>query len=111
MALGHNKDDIIETFFLNICYAGEISTMLPRQDLFSGRLAVIRPLAMVDEKCIRQFAQRKQFRRFTNPCPSAGSTKRSEIKAMLDRLYQTNHKTKGNIYRAMSHVKMDYLLK
>jgi tRNA(Ile)-lysidine synthase TilS/MesJ len=50
LALGHNKDDIIETFFLNVCYAGEISTMVPRQSLFNGRFTVIRPLAMVDEK-------------------------------------------------------------
>jgi tRNA 2-thiocytidine biosynthesis protein TtcA len=111
LALGHNKDDVIETLFLNICYAGEISTMVPRQDLFNGRFTVIRPLAMVDEKSIRRFAKAQAFPLFANPCPSAGATKRSEIKAMLDGLYRTNHKIKGNIYRAMSHVKMDYLLK
>ena len=111
LALGHNKDDIIETFFLNICYAGETSTMVPRQELFNGRFIVIRPLAMVDEKRILHFAKTQQFPQFTNPCPSAGATKRSEIKAMLEGLYRTNRKIKGNIYRAMSHVKMDYLLK
>ena len=36
VALGHNKDDIIETLFLNICYAGEISTMVPLQPFFKG---------------------------------------------------------------------------
>jgi len=111
LALGHNKDDIIETLFLNICYAGEISTMVPRQELFNGRFTVIRPLAMVDENSIRRFARAQQFPQYANPCPSAGATKRSEIKAMLEGLYRTNRKIKGNIYRAMSHVKMDYLLK
>jgi tRNA 2-thiocytidine biosynthesis protein TtcA len=111
LALGHNKDDIIETFFLNVCYAGEISTMVPLQTFFNGRFAVIRPLAMVEEKHIRRFAADRQFPCFTNPCPSAGSTKRSEIKTMLKGLYRTNRKIKGNIYRAMSHVKMEYLLK
>ena len=111
LALGHNKDDIIETFFLNICYAGEISTMVPKQELFNGRFIVIRPLAMVDENSIRKFARAQQFPQYTNPCPSAGATKRAEIKAMLERLYRTNRKIKGNIYRAMSHVNMDYLLK
>jgi tRNA 2-thiocytidine biosynthesis protein TtcA len=111
LALGHNKDDIIETLFLNICYAGEISTMVPRQELFNGRFIVIRPLAMVDETSIRHFAKRKAFPRYDNPCPSAGATKRSEIKTMLERLYRSNRKIKGNIYRAMSHVKMEYLLK
>jgi tRNA 2-thiocytidine biosynthesis protein TtcA len=111
LALGHNKDDIIETLFLNICYAGEISTMVPRQEFFGGRFAVIRPLAMVDEKCICRFAGARRLPQYTNPCPSAGATKRSEIKSMLAGLYRTNRKIKGNIYRAMSHVKMEYLLK
>lgn len=111
LALGHNKDDIIETLFLNICYAGEISTMVPHQEFFDGRFTVIRPLAMVDENSIRRFARSQEFPRFTNPCPSAGKTKRAEIKAMLEGLYRSNRKIKGNIYRAMSHVNPAYLLK
>ncbi len=111
LALGHNKDDVIETLFLNICYAGQISTMVPLQSFFNGRFSVIRPLAMVDGKHIRHFARVQRFPRYTNPCPSAGSTKRSEIKSLLARLYRSNGKIKGNIYRAMSHVKMAYLLK
>jgi tRNA 2-thiocytidine biosynthesis protein TtcA len=94
-----------------MCYAGEISTMVPRQNLFNGRLVLIRPLAMVDENSIRRFADAQAFPEYTNPCPSAGATQRSEIKTMLNGLYQTNRKIKGNIYRAMSRVKMDYLLK
>lgn len=111
LALGHTKDDIIETLFLNICYAGEISTMVPHQVFFNGALSVIRPLAMVDEDSTRQFAVDQRFPQLVNPCPSAGTTKRSEVRAMLESLYRTNPKIKGNIYRAMSHVKMDYLLK
>jgi tRNA 2-thiocytidine biosynthesis protein TtcA len=111
LALGHNKDDIIETFFLNICYAGEISTMVPHQSFFNGRFTVIRPLAMVDEDTIRRFSKEQGFPEYSNPCPSAGATKRSEIKEMLNQLYRGNKKIKGNIFRAMSHVKMEYLLK
>lgn len=111
LALGHNKDDVIETLFLNMCYAGEISTMVPRQEFFDGRLTVIRPLAMVDDKRIDRFARTRQLPRYTNPCPSAGSTKRSEIKMMLEGLYRSNRKIKGNIYRSMSHVRLAYLLK
>ena len=111
IALGHNKDDIIETFFMNICYAGEVSTMLPAQSFFDGLLTVIRPLAFVDEGLIRRFANRMGFAVFDNPCPSAGRTKRREIKDLLRQLYHSNPKVKGNIFRAMGHVRMDYLLK
>ena len=111
LALGHNKDDIIETLFLNICYAGEISTMVPAQKMFQDRFAVIRPLAHTDEDLIRRFANELNFPVFENPCPNAKISKRQEIKQMLNRLYRSNRKIKGNIFRAMSHVKPDYLLK
>lgn len=110
LALGHNKDDIIETLFLNMCYAGEISTMLPVQPFFGGDFTVIRPLAFSDEEMIRRFAREMSFPEFINPCPSAAVSRRAEIKAMLKTLYRSNRKIKGNIFRAMSRVKPDYLL-
>lgn len=109
VAFGHHKDDIIETLFLNICYAGEISTMKPVQPMFKGQLTVIRPLVFVEEDQIRQFAQQQQFPRYVNPCPSATASKRREIKNLLDRLYKKNKKIRGNIFRAIRHVNPDYL--
>ena len=110
LALGHNKDDIIETLFMNICYAGEISTMVPSQTFFQGKFTVIRPLAFADEQLIRKFARDQRFPEFINPCPSAGNSKRQEVKELLQQLYRANKKVKGNIFRAMSHVNTDYLL-
>jgi tRNA 2-thiocytidine biosynthesis protein TtcA len=111
LALGHNKDDIIETLFMNICYAGEISTMLPAQTFFQKRFTVIRPLAFVDEDLIRRFARDQRWPEFINPCPTAATSKRREIKMLLKQLYRSNKKIKGNIFRSMSHVKPEYLLK
>ena len=111
LALAHNKDDIIETLFLNMCYAGEISTMVPYQPFFNGLLTLIRPLAYVDEETLKRFAQQMRWPVKDNPCPSAGHTKRAEIKTMLKQLYTANRKVKGNIFRAMRHVKPEYLLK
>lgn len=111
VALGHNKDDIIETLFLNMCYAGELSTMAPRQSFFKGKIVVIRPLAFTDEDLIRRFGREASFPEFTNSCPSARTSKRREIKDLLKQLYRGNDKIKGNIFRAMSRPKLDYLLK
>jgi len=111
LALGHTMDDIIETLFLNMCYGGEISTMVPCQPFFGGRLTVIRPLAYVEEKEIHRFAKDHGFPDISNPCPTAKHSKRSEIKEMLETLYQRNNKIKGNLFRAMSRVKPEYLLK
>jgi tRNA 2-thiocytidine biosynthesis protein TtcA len=111
IALGHNKDDIIETLFMNILYAGEISTMVPSQSFFKDKFTVIRPLAFADETLIKSFANDQKFPEFINPCPSASNSKRQEIKLLLNELYRGNDKIRGNIFRAMSHVRMDYLLK
>lgn len=111
LALGHNMDDIIETLFLNMCYSGEISTMVPCQPFFEGKLIVIRPLAHVDGPAIRRFAEAHEFPDFSNPCPTARTSKRVEIRNMLNRLYQTNNKIRGNIFRSLSHIKPDYLLR
>jgi len=111
LALGHNKDDIIETLFLNILYSGEISSMVPSQPFFQGRFTVIRPLSFADEDLIRSFCRNQKFPEFINPCPSARNSKRHQVKSMLKELYRSNRKIKGNIFRAMSRVKTDYLLK
>ncbi len=111
LALGHNKDDIIETFFLNMLYAGEMSTMVPSQPFFQGRLTVIRPLAYTDEADVQRFSKQMEWPIVVNPCPSAGHSKRAVVKAMLERLYKSNDKIKGNVFRAMRHIKAEYQLK
>jgi len=110
IALGHHKDDIIETLFLNMCYAGEISTMAPRQPFFDGAMTIIRPLALLDEDMIRKFSKLMEFPVFENNCPSAPRSKRYTIKKMLAELYRSNRKIRGNLFRALHHVKLDYLL-
>ena len=110
IAFGHHKDDIIETFFLNLCYAGNISTMRPVQPFFKGKISIIRPLAYVEEDTIKRFANNKQFPEFINSCPYGEISKRKEIKEWLDLLYKTNKKIRGNIFRSLKNVNPDYLL-
>jgi tRNA 2-thiocytidine biosynthesis protein TtcA len=111
LALGHNKDDVIETLFLNMCYSGEISTMRPAQALFDGHFTIIRPLAYAEAGLVRRFARAHRLPVFENPCPSATASRRAEVKSLLAELYRSNRKIKGNIFRAMRHVKPEYLLK
>jgi tRNA 2-thiocytidine biosynthesis protein TtcA len=110
IALGHHQDDLIETLFLNMFYAGEMSTMKPVQPFFQGRFTVIRPLAFAPEQMTRRAVRELGFPKFENPCPSAGTSKRREVKEMLLGLYRSNRKIRGNIFRAMRRVKPEYLL-
>jgi len=109
VALGHTKDDLIATLLINMFYAGEISTMMPSQSFFKGRFVLIRPLALAEEDLIRRFALEQGFPQFVNPCPSAGTSKRKQIKDMVDDLCRQNPKVRGNLFRAMGRVKTDYL--
>jgi tRNA 2-thiocytidine biosynthesis protein TtcA len=110
LALGHNKDDVIETVLINMFYSGQISTMMPCQSMFDGEITVIRPLYLTDEEDIVRFASEQKLPVFTNPSPSAMTSKRSEIKDLLKSLYTKNPHIKGNIFRSLSQVRLDYLL-
>lgn len=110
LALGHHKDDLIETFFINVLYSGQVCTMIPVQQFFQGRFTMIRPLAYSDETHIRIFADKSGLPVVNNPCPSARISKRSEIKFLLNHLYQGNKKVRGNIFRALHNVNPDFML-
>ena len=110
IAFGHHKDDIIETFFLNIFYGASISTMKPVQEFFAGKLRIIRPLFMIDADLIRRYAVMMDWPDIRLGCPTAGSSKREEIKTMLHHFYRSNRKIKGNIFHALHNVKVEYLL-
>jgi tRNA 2-thiocytidine biosynthesis protein TtcA len=109
IAFGHHKDDVIETFFLNIFYGASVSTMLPVQDFFQGKLTVIRPLYMLEEDRIQKYAQSMAWPEIDMGCPTAGSSKREDIKRMLRGFYRTNKKIRGNIFHALRNVKTEYL--
>jgi tRNA 2-thiocytidine biosynthesis protein TtcA len=109
IALGHHKDDMIETFFLNILYGGSISTMLPVQELFKGKVRIVRPFYLIEEGLIKRYCAAMEWTAIDLGCPTSGSSKREEIKIMLEGFYKTNTKIKGNISHAIRNVRKDYL--
>jgi tRNA 2-thiocytidine biosynthesis protein TtcA len=109
VAMGHHKDDLIETFFLNVFFSASLSTMVPVQSFFDGKLTVIRPFFMVDEGLIYRYAKLMDLPGIDLGCPTAGSSKREEVKKMLASFYRTNRKIKGNIFHALHNVRKEYL--
>jgi len=104
IAFGHHKDDFIETFFLNVFFAGSIDTIRPVQELFNGRLFIIRPLFLLNEGMIKRYADEMGFHEIDGSCPTAGSSKRVQIRSLLASLYQTNRKIKGNVFNALQGI-------
>ena len=110
MAFGHHKDDIIETFFINLLYAGNISTMVPNQKLFNGRLHLIRPMAFLEKEEIIHIADTLAIRPVKNPCPQDEDSKRQEARKIAASLSALAPNAKSNIFAALANIREDYLL-
>jgi len=109
IALAHHKDDIIETLLINIFYGREISTMMPSQSIFGGKLHIIRPLAFIREDLVKKYGRERGFPIIENPCPTSGMSRRVIVKKLIRELEKDNKNVRENIFKAMHHVKPDYL--
>ncbi|HLD66904.1 MAG TPA: tRNA 2-thiocytidine(32) synthetase TtcA [Pseudomonas sp.] len=105
MALGHHRDDIVETFFLNMFYGGTLKAMPPKLRADDGRNVVIRPLAYCSEKDIEAYAQFKQFPII--PCNLCGSQENLQRQVVKDMLLDWERKHPGrteSMFRALQNV-------
>jgi len=111
IALGHHRDDILETFFLNMFFGAKLKGMPPKLQSDDGKHIVIRPLAYVKEADMERYAQVKQFPII--PCDLCGSQEnlqRKQIKAML-REWEKKHPGRvENIFSALSTVVPSHLM-
>ena len=105
IALGHHRDDIIETLFLNLFNGGRLKAMPPKLLSDDGRHVVIRPLAYCSEQDIAQYAETRQFPIIPcNLCGSQPKLQRQLIKEMLTQWKKQHPGRIENIFRAISHV-------
>jgi tRNA 2-thiocytidine biosynthesis protein TtcA len=111
IALGHHRDDILETFFLNLFHGGQLKAMPPKLVSDDGRHIVIRPLAYVEEQDLEAYAQLRQFPII--PCDLCGSQEllqRKQAKAML-REWEKNHPGRiESIFNALGNLAPSHLL-
>ncbi len=111
IALGHHRDDIINTMFLNMFFSGKLKTMPPKLVSDDGKHVVIRPLAYVEERDLEAYAEWKQFPII--PCDLCGSQdnlQRQQVKLMLREWQRKFPGRIENIFRAMQNVAPSHLL-
>jgi len=105
LALGHHRDDILETFFLNLFYGGTLKAMPPKLLSDDGRNLLIRPLAYCSEKDIHAYAALKQFPIIPcNLCGSQENLQRQVIKTMLQDWERASPGRTEIMFRALQNV-------
>jgi len=111
IALGHHRDDILQTFFLNLFFGGKLKAMPPKLVSDDGHHVVIRPMAYVEERDLEAYAEVRKFPII--PCDLCGSQdnlQRQQAKAML-REWEKKHPGRvESIFRALTHVEASHLL-
>ena len=111
IALGHHRDDILQTFFLNMFFGGKLKGMPPKLQSDDGRHLVIRPLAYVAEKDIVRWAEHRQFPII--PCTLCGSQENLQRKQVGDLLRAWDKQFPGrldNMANALQHIVPSHLM-
>lgn len=104
IALGHHYDDAIETFFMSLIFEGRLSCFQPVTLLDRTGITQIRPLLYCGESLIRRTAQRLELPVVKNSCPADGSTKRQEIKELIQELQGRYPGLKARAFGAMQRL-------
>lgn len=107
VALGHTRDDIIETFIMSLFYEGRINTFPPVTYLDRKKLYVIRPLIYIEEREITEFIKKNNILVTKNPCPVDKNTSRQYIKDLLKELSLKNKDIKSNIFGSIIRSNLD----
>ena len=100
VALGHTADDVIHTFFLSMIYEGRLSSFAPLSYLDRTDMYVIRPLILTDEKWIIKEAKNVPVEK--SKCPMDKTSKREEIKQLIENLEKQIPISKDRIFRAIT---------
>lgn len=111
IALGHHRDDILATFFLNLFYAAKLKSMPPKLVSDNGKHTVIRPLAYVAESDIIKYAEIMEFPIIPcNLCGSQENLKRQEINRMIRAWEKESPKKVWNTYKALANIVPSHLM-
>jgi tRNA 2-thiocytidine biosynthesis protein TtcA len=110
IALGHHRDDALETLLLNLFFGGKLASMPPRLTSDDGRFVVIRPLAYAAESDLAAFAAERKFPIL--PCKLCGSqdeAQRKQMKALLDELESKHPTLRQSMLAALGNVNPSHL--
>lgn len=101
IALGHNFDDAVETFFLKLFYEGQLGCFSPVSYLDRKKINLIRPLIYMPESLVRATVERLSLPVVKSPCPANGNTKRQYMKETISKLEIENPGLRERVFSSM----------
>ena len=101
IALGHNQDDVLETFLLNLLYTGSIGTFSPVSHMDRTGITLIRPLIYTPEKETKRFIKKNDLTVMPKVCPMDGTSKREDMKQMIFKLQKDIPMVRANLFGAI----------
>ena len=101
IALGHNQDDVLETFMLNLLYTGSIGTFSPVSYMDRSGITLIRPLILTPEKEIKRFIRKNNLDVMNKVCPMDGTSKRESMKELIYNFQKDIPMIKANLFGAI----------
>ena len=101
IALGHNQDDVLETFLLNLFYTGSIGTFAPISYMDRTKITLIRPLVYTPEKDIKRFIKKNNLTVMPKVCPMDGKSKREDMKQLIYTLGKNIPMIRANLFGAI----------
>ena len=101
IAVGHNEDDVLETFLMNLFYAGSINTFAPISYMDRSEMTLIRPLIYAPEKYIKNFVKRNNIQTMPKACPMDGISKRENMKELIKNMQIDIPHIRANLYGAI----------
>jgi tRNA(Ile)-lysidine synthase TilS/MesJ len=107
LAFGHNADDLVSSFMLNLCQTGRVEGMSMKEPFFNGKLLIIRPLMLVEKSVIRKAVAQWGLPVWSNPCPSAENSRRGDIMRDVENLCAGHKARRKNIVNALCRWQFD----
>jgi uncharacterized protein (TIGR00269 family) len=101
IALGHNKDDIMQTVLMNLTYQGQFGGMRPKMQMDKFPMTIIRPLCLIREEDVRRYAEHNNFRQQLKNCPYEDLSRRNDMKGIIARLEEMNPEFEFTFFRAL----------
>ena len=111
IALGHHKDDLIETLLMNLIFQGSVSTIPPLLQMEKMPIQMIRPLCLIEEKDLARYAELSEYEKQIKLCPLEKVSNRATMKELVKQLEELNPNVRDSIWSAMENIKEGYLPK